>query len=39
MYRRIVKLEQEARALAPKADALIRKHAEDPQRRLNLGDD
>lgn len=39
IYRRIVTMEGEALALKAKADALMRKHAEPPQLRLDLGDD
>ena len=39
MYARIARLEMEARTLFAEANALMRKHAEDPQQRLNLGDD
>ena len=39
MYARIKRMEEEAEALMAKADALMRRHAEDPQRRLPLGDD
>jgi hypothetical protein len=39
MYARIQRMELEAERLLLKADELMRKHAEDPQRRLPLGDD
>ena len=39
MYARVVRLEREWRALFEKASTLMRQHAEDPQRRLPLGDD
>lgn len=39
MYRRVVQLEQEGLALFLKANELMKRHAEDPQRRLPLGDD
>lgn len=39
MDARVIAMESEARRLKAKADALMRKHAEDPQRRLPLGDD
>jgi hypothetical protein len=39
MYERVKRIEAEAAALLAKADLLVRRHAEDPQRRLPLGDD
>ncbi len=39
MYARVARMEAEARALFEKANALMRKHAQDPQGRLDLGDD
>ena len=39
MYVRVIDLEVEARCLKIEADLLMRKHAEDPQQRLDLGDD
>ena len=39
MYARIMRLEMKVLRLFDKANALMRKHAEDPQRRLPLGDD
>lgn len=37
--RRIVSMAADAHALKAKADELMRKHAQDPQQRLPLGDD
>lgn len=39
MYARVLRLETAAYRLMMKADALMKKHAEDPQARLPLGDD
>ncbi len=39
MDARVIAMGSEARRLKAKADALMRKHAEDPQQRLDLGDD
>jgi hypothetical protein len=39
MYERVARMELESRSLFEKANALARKHAEDPQQRLDLGDD
>lgn len=39
MYRRIQAMAREAVAMKSKADELMRRHAEDPQSRLPLGDD
>jgi hypothetical protein len=39
MDARVIAMEAEAKRLKAKADMLLRRHAEDPQRRLPLGDD
>ena len=39
MYTRVVLMELESKALFEKANQLMRRHAEDPQQRLDLGDD
>jgi hypothetical protein len=39
MYARVEAMEPESNRLLAKADALMRRHAEDPQARLPLGDD
>jgi hypothetical protein len=39
MDARVIAMESEAKRLKAKADMLMRRHAEDPQRRLPLGDD
>jgi hypothetical protein len=39
MYVRVKRMELDAARLLAKADLLMRRHAEDPQRRLPLGDD
>jgi hypothetical protein len=39
MYERVARMELESRALFEKANDLMRRHAEDPQARLPLGDD
>lgn len=38
-YARFQQMAKEAEALKHEADELIRRHAEDPQARLPLGDD
>lgn len=39
MYRRVAQMWPEAEVLKARADMLMRRHAEDPQQRLDLGDD
>lgn len=39
LYRQVLRLESDAQWLTHRADELMMKHAEDPQRRLPLGDD
>lgn len=39
LYRRVAKMWPEAEFLKARGDMLMRRHAEDPQRRLPLGDD
>jgi len=39
MYVRVARMEMQSRALFEKANELMRRHAEDPQPRLPLGDD
>jgi hypothetical protein len=39
MYRWVERQPERAAAVKAKADALMRRHAEDPQARLPLGDD
>lgn len=39
MYAQLARMELESQALFEKANALMRRHAEDPQARLPLGDD
>jgi hypothetical protein len=39
IYLRVAAMPAKAKRLTAKADALMRRHAEDPQRRLDLGDD
>ena len=39
MYARVERMDREAQAIFEKANALTRRHAEDPQRRLPLWDD
>lgn len=39
MYRRVTEIERQALWLMATADALMRRHAEDPQQRFDLGDD
>ncbi len=39
MYAQVIQMEQDAREIFEEATRLIRKHAEDPQPRLPLGDD
>ena len=39
LYRRVILLEQEALSAFQRANDLTRKHAESPQKRLDLGDD
>lgn len=39
MYARVERMDREAQVIFEKANALTRRHAEDPQRRLPLGDD
>lgn len=39
MYRDVSGLEHAAKTLKAEADELMRRHAEDPQKRLDLGDD
>jgi hypothetical protein len=37
MYARVKRMEGDALALLAKADALMRRHAEDPQQRFRFG--
>lgn len=39
LYRLVERQPEKTAALKARADALMRRHAEDPQRRLPLGDD
>lgn len=39
MYARVKAMPETAQRLKSRADQLMRRHAEDPQRRLPLGDD
>lgn len=39
LYRSVLNHEAEAWMAKERADTLMRKHAEDPQKRLPLGDD
>ncbi len=39
MYRRIAAMDAKAKRMKPHADLLMRRHAQDPQGRLDLGDD
>jgi len=39
MYARVDRLDREAKVIFDRANALMRRHAEDSQRRLPLGDD
>lgn len=39
MYARVIQMDREAHELFEEATRLMRRHAEDPQARLPLGDD